>query len=64
MDKNPNQFWIVKPVASSQGRGIFLTKNISEIPNNHQTIASRYITNPFLINKKNLIYVYMLLLLQ
>jgi tubulin polyglutamylase TTLL5 len=52
MDKNPNQFWIVKPVASSQGRGIFLTKNISEIPNNHQTIASRYITNPFLINKK------------
>ena len=52
MDKNPNQFWIVKPVASSQGRGIFLTKNINEIPSNHQTIASRYITNPFLINKK------------
>ena len=52
MDKNPNQFWIVKPVASSQGRGIFLTKNINEIPTNHQTIASRYITNPFLINQK------------
>ena len=52
MDKNPNQFWIVKPVASSQGRGIFLTKNITDIPTNHQTIASRYITNPFLINKK------------
>ena len=52
MDKNPNQFWIVKPVASSQGRGIFLTKNINDIPSNHQTIASRYITNPFLINKK------------
>ena len=52
MDKSPNQFWIVKPVASSQGRGIFLTKNINEIPSNHQTIASRYITNPFLINKK------------
>ena len=52
MDKNPNQFWIVKPVASSQGRGIFLTKNINDIPSNHQTIASRYITNPFLINRK------------
>ena len=52
MDKNPNQFWIVKPVASSQGRGIFLTKNIDEIPSNHQTIASRYISNPFLINQK------------
>ena len=52
MDKNPNQFWIVKPVASSQGRGIFLTKNINEIPTNHQTIASRYIINPFLINNK------------
>ena len=52
MDKNPNQFWIVKPVASSQGRGIFLTKNITDIPTNHQAIASRYIINPFLINKK------------
>ena len=52
MDKNPNQFWIVKPVASSQGRGIFLTKNINEIPNNCQMIASRYISNPFLINNK------------
>ena len=52
MDKNPNQFWIVKPVASSQGRGIFLTKNIHDIPSNHQTIASRYIINPFLINNK------------
>ena len=52
MDKNPNQFWIVKPVASSQGRGIFLTKNINDIPSNHQTIVSRYIINPFLINNK------------
>ena len=52
MDKNPNQFWIVKPVSLSQGRGIFLTKDISEIPNNTPMIASRYISNPFLINKK------------
>ena len=52
MDKNPNQLWIIKPVASSQGRGIFLTKNISEIPNNYSMIASRYISNPFLINRK------------
>ena len=52
MDKNPNQFWIVKPVASSQGRGIFLTQSINDIPSNHQTIVSRYIINPFLINNK------------
>ena len=52
MDKNPNQVWIIKPVASSQGRGIFLTKNINEIPNNFSMIASRYINNPFLINNK------------
>ena len=52
MDKNPNQFWIIKPVALSQGRGIFLTKNINEIPNNCSMIASRYISNPFLINRK------------
>ena len=52
MEKNPNQLWIVKPVSLSQGRGIFLTKNISEIPSNYSYIASRYINNPFLINKK------------
>jgi tubulin polyglutamylase TTLL5 len=52
MDKNQNQYWIVKPVASSQGRGIFLTQDISEIPSNCPMIASRYISNPFLINKK------------
>ena len=52
MDKNPNQYWIIKPVALSQGRGIFLTNNINEIPNNYSYIASRYINNPFLINKK------------
>ncbi len=52
MDKNPNQVWIIKPVASSQGRGIFLTKYINEIPNNCSMIASRYINNPFLINNK------------
>jgi len=52
MEKNPSQLWIVKPVSLSQGRGIFLTKNISEIPSNYSYIASRYINNPFLINKK------------
>ena len=52
MDKNPNQCWIIKPVASSQGRGIFLTKDINDIMNNCSMIASRYIMNPFLINKK------------
>ena len=47
-----NQLFIIKPVASSQGRGIFLTDNISDIPSGYNMIASKYILNPFLINKK------------
>ena len=47
-----NQLFIIKPVASSQGRGIFLTDNINDIPSGYNMIASKYILNPFLINKK------------
>ena len=47
-----NQLFIIKPVASSQGRGIFLTDNINNIPSGFNMIASKYILNPFLINKK------------
>ncbi len=31
MEADPNQLWIVKPVAWSQGRGIFVTNNITDV---------------------------------
>lgn len=44
-----NSYWIVKPVASSQGRGIFVTNSFAEIPKGNQ-IISRYVENPMLID--------------
>jgi tubulin polyglutamylase TTLL5 len=42
-------YWIVKPVASSQGRGIFLTNRYADVPKGHY-IVSRYLDNPLLID--------------
>lgn len=42
--------WIVKPSNSSQGKGIFLTSNPSEIPDKAELVVSHYINNPLLIN--------------
>mmetsp|Transcript_28949 Transcript_28949/g.43695 ORF Transcript_28949/g.43695 Transcript_28949/m.43695 type:complete len:246 (+) Transcript_28949:421-1158(+) len=56
MRVNPNQYWIVKPISGSQGKGIFITKNFQEINFNRDfgsmppMIASHYIDNPLLIN--------------
>ena len=50
MDRKPDLWWIVKPSASSQGKGIFFTNNINDIPVKTSMIASHYITNPLLIN--------------
>lgn len=52
MSKNEGSLWIIKPVSSSKGRGIFITNNISEIPSGVSLIASKYISNPLLINKR------------
>lgn len=50
MQVDPSKQWIVKPSSSSQGKGIFLTNNVNEIPPKQSMIASQYIANPLLID--------------
>jgi tubulin polyglutamylase TTLL5 len=40
----------VKPAASSQGKGIFLTSTTADIPEKQPMIASEYIANPMLVD--------------
>lgn len=46
-DKGP---WIVKPVASSRGRGIYLIKDLNMLPSDEQVLVCRYIQNPLLVD--------------
>uniref|UniRef100_A0AAR2JFZ7 Tubulin--tyrosine ligase-like protein 5 n=1 Tax=Pygocentrus nattereri TaxID=42514 RepID=A0AAR2JFZ7_PYGNA len=46
-DKGP---WIIKPVASSRGRGIYLVSSPSQIPLDENILVSRYISSPLLID--------------
>lgn len=42
--------WIIKPNASSQGKGIYLIDDINDIDLDESCIVSKYIPNPLLIN--------------
>ena len=50
MEKENRQTWIVKPSASSQGRGIFITDNIEDINPKIPQVVCQYIENPLLYN--------------
>ena len=50
MERDPERWWIVKPAASSQGKGIYFTNNINELPYKQNSVVSHYINNPMLIN--------------
>lgn len=53
MRQEGSRQWIFKPAAAAQGRGIFVTSKLSEIPqtnNNHNYVVSQYIDNPLLLN--------------
>jgi len=41
--------WIVKPNASSRGRGIFVLRDVADLPVDEPSVVSRYVENPLLI---------------
>ncbi|KAI9201853.1 tubulin-tyrosine ligase family-domain-containing protein [Polychytrium aggregatum] len=44
--------WIIKPPASARGNGIRLVNKWSDVPKKKELVVSRYIREPFLIDKK------------
>ena len=47
---HPHNFWILKPVGLSRGRGISLISDISDVKYDSQCVVQQYISNPLLIN--------------
>ncbi|KAL8565160.1 hypothetical protein ACOMHN_003947 [Nucella lapillus] len=42
--------WIVKPVASSRGRGVFLVNHPDQVPFDENVIVSHYLHNPLVVD--------------
>lgn len=45
-----NKIYIVKPEAASQGKGIFLTRNLDGFEENERYVVQEYVRNPLLID--------------
>lgn len=41
--------WIIKPVASSRGRGIFIVETPNQVPLEEPVVVAKYISNPLLV---------------
>lgn len=50
LKEGEQNMWIIKPSASSKGRGIYIIDDISEAPIKENCIISKYVNNPLLIN--------------
>jgi len=50
MAKHKHALWIMKPKASSQGKGITLIQSFEEVPHGQPVLVQQYIANPMLIN--------------
>ena len=50
MANKPEMSWICKPASSSQGKGIFITQDIADIPQRTQMVVSEYVNKPLLID--------------
>ncbi|EDV23631.1 uncharacterized protein TRIADDRAFT_27246, partial [Trichoplax adhaerens] len=48
--KREKGLWIVKPIASSRGRGIFLVSQPNQVPLDEKLVVSRYVRNPYCID--------------
>jgi len=51
-DGRSENVYIIKPDGGAQGKGIFLTRNVNDIPPNSLCVAQHYILNPLLIEGK------------
>ena len=53
-NKKKAKTFIIKPEASCQGKGIFLTRNYEDLESDAHYVAQRYIHTPYLIDGKKI----------